>query len=171
MNRAEQKIVHEALDLIWSFIYSVAAQDDIARSGPTQESKMMEFMGDFPQLSNFKPEILIGKAEKMRRFDPLPEELTAIRALRVVLRDVHRSRQLMALNVLLMYRGARNRTNPDTRQRYTHADIAKGLVIKKESYDQALEGLSGRLLLSYKTLKAQNVGINKKNTAIYGIEC
>lgn len=170
MNRAEQKIVHEALDLIWSFIYNMAAQDDIAKQGPTQESKMMEFMGDFPQLSNIKPEILIGKAEKMRMFDALPEQIAAMKAWRDVVMGYPMSWQLIASQVLLLYRGTRFRTNRKTRQRFTHADIAEEIGITKESYDVALEGLNWALLLHYKKLKAQNVGKNKKNTAIYGIE-
>lgn len=170
MKRAEQKIVHEALDLIWSFIYNMDAQEEIAKQGSTQEGKMVEFMGDFPQLSNIKPEILLSKVEKMRRFDILPEERIAIQALRMAVSGFHRSQQAMAAQVLLLYRGVRHRTNPDTRQRYTHADIAKQVGITKDSYDLALEGLNGALLLHYKKLKAQNVGAIKKNTAIYGIE-
>ena len=157
MKRAEQKIVHEALDLIWSFIYNTDAQEDIAKQGSTQEGKMVEFMGDFPQLSNIKPEILISKAEKMRIFDALPEQIAAMKAWRDVVRGYHPKVRGLASEVLLVYREARKLVNDKTRQRYTHLDVATALKMDEATYHMQRERLMENLLMHYRALSKKQV--------------
>ena len=166
MKHSERKLAIEAQNLCWSFLHKMQEQTNIAASGPTVETKMLEFRGDFPQLSNFKPEILISKAERMRYFDPLPEELAAVRAWQAVLEGYPPLIARKASEVLLLYRGCCNRENPATKKRYTHSDCAKELGLTKNVYDSLLEGFMILLQIHYSKLKEQHLAAAKAKKSI-----
>ena len=171
MKHADRKLVAEAQDLIWSFLSKMQTQAEIASSGPTQEGKMLEFKGDFPQLSNIKPEILISKAERMRIFDPMPEELIAAKAWAGVVDGLSSDWAFIISQLLLLYRALRLQENKATKRKYTHKDCARQIGISEalylEQYDRVLE----LLLVHYKHLKSQYVVPRVENEARYGVRC
>lgn len=145
MKRRDKDLVNECIDLYWSFLSLSQTHNEIAKRGPTQESKMMEFHGDFPQLSNIKPEILVSKVDLMAIFEIQPEHREAAKALQLALRQflpVHRSK---VAGAVLLYRRVQKLNNPKTRQLYTHKDCAKELGMSEGCYkvlrDRGLEEL------------------------------
>ena len=166
MKHSERKLAIEAQNLCWSFLHKMQEQTNIATSGPTVETKMLEFRGDFPQLSNFKPEILISKAERMRYFDPLPEELAAMRAWQAVVEGFPPLIAKTASELILLYRGLCHRENPATKKRYTHADCAKHLKLGQSVYDEQLEALMMLLQIHYKRYKEQYLAAAKAKKSI-----
>lgn len=137
MNRAEHERVRELIGLWMSCQDKLAAIKEIALAGPTQEQKMMEFHGDFPQLSNIKPEILIGKVDKMSRFHITREEMRA-NVMLCAYSDKMRA-------ILTGYEQKRNKHNPYTQKPFTHADIAFALRLRLESYHRIRDYLSDLL--------------------------
>ena len=170
MKHSDRKLVSEAQDLIYSFLGKMDAQNEIARSGPTQESKMLEYHGDFPQLSNIKPEILISKAEKMRMFDPMPEEILALKAWARVVEGLSSDWAFIVSQLLLLYRGLRHQENKATKRKYTHKDCARQIGISEALYSEQYDCVLELMLTHYKHLKSQHVVPKKIDTAIYGIE-
>lgn len=141
MKRSDIRKANDILDLYMSCAEKIRAQDDIAVSGPTQETKMMEFHGDFPQMSNVKPDILSGKVDKIRKIYITEEEHTAYRCVMALPMDLRL--------FVTMYRYARNTHNPDTQKPFTHADCAKALGHSMEKYEHAREVLMAHVLSSF----------------------
>lgn len=126
MNRAEHERVERLIELWLSYHDKAGHQTRIALSGPTQEQKMMEFHGDFPQPSNVKPDILASKAEQMRRYDYTKDEIRAhvlIGSINARFRDI-----------LIKFHEKRRKHNPETQKPWTHADVARLLNLKLDRY-------------------------------------
>ena len=138
MNRAEHERVRELIGLWMSCQDKLAAIKEIALAGPTQEQKMMEFHGDFPQLSNIKPEILISKVDKMSRFYISRDEMRANVMLCAYPDKLRR--------ILTAYEQKKNKHNSFTGKPFTHGDIAYILKLRVERYHKIKDYL-GELLL------------------------
>lgn len=126
MNRVDKDRINELITLWMTYHDKQTKQDEIAVSGPTQESKMMEYKGDFPQLSNVKPEILVGKVDKMRRIPVSKEEVRA-----AIIIDAFPDR---LRNIMTGYEQRKNQYNPVTQKPWTHDDIALVLKVSRDSY-------------------------------------
>lgn len=145
MKHSDKRLLNECIDLYWDYLQLKEIHKEIARQGATQESKMLEFHGDFPQLSNIKPDILASKADTMRFFQILPEHEKANEAMTKVLRGYPiKARELLCSSIVI-YRRLQKQTNPKTRQLYTHRDCARGLGLTWDKYlllrDKGQEGL------------------------------
>lgn len=131
MKRADIRKANDILDLYMACVEKMRAQEDIAVSGPTQETKMMEFHGDFPQLSNIKPDIISSKVDKIRRIYITTEERIAYRCVM----DIPYSKRCSDRLLVLAHRYNMNRHNPETQKPFTHADCAKALGLQLEEYE------------------------------------
>jgi hypothetical protein len=166
MKHADRKLVAEAQDLIWSILGKMQTQYEIASSGSKQD-----VMSEFSRLSSIKPEMLIRKTEKMRHFDPLPEEVIAVKAWAGVVDGLSSDWAFIVSQLLLLYRALRLQENKATKRKYTHKDCARQIGISDalylEQYDRVLE----LLLVHYKHLKSQYVVPRVEDKARYGVEC
>lgn len=140
MNKAERDRVRELIGLWMTYQDKQAALYEISASGPTQEQKMIEFHGDFPQMSNVKPEILVGKVDKMARFYITDDESRANTLLSIFPDKFRR--------ILTGYEQKKNKHNSYTGKPYTHEDIAFGLRLKIERYKVIKEHLEKVLLVA-----------------------
>lgn len=153
MKRTDIKLANEILELYVSCSDKMTAQEEIALSGPTQETKMIEFLGDFPQLSNVKPDILSVKVDKMRKFYISRDEHIAYRAVK--------SLPKQARPYAVGYTLVKNKHNSITKKPHTHADVAKALGKPLDAYEQVRENALKLLIIKFKS--------NMRNTR-YGAE-
>ena len=156
MRHADKRLLNQCIDLYWEYLSLKEIQSEIAKSGPTQESKMMEFMGDFPQLSNIKPETLGRKADLMKLFDVQKEHEAARDSIERVLRVFPLKMREEVCSSMLIYRRLQRQTNPKTRQLYTHKDCAKELGLRFQKYLVFRDKGHEALLVAYKQ-KTQDV--------------
>lgn len=165
MKHADKRLLNECIDLYWDYIQLKEIHSEIAKQGATQESKMLEFCGDFPQLSNIKPDILSSKADTLRYFQIMPEHEKANEAMQKLLSAFPARMREILCSSTIIYRRLQKQNNPQTRQLYTHRDCAKGLGLKFEKYrlfrDKGQEGL----LVSYKrvTQYVEPLSMKKRN--------
>lgn len=149
MKRADIRQANEILDLYLSCKEKMRAQMDIAVSGPTQETKMLEFQGDFPQLSNVKPDILSVKVEKMRKFYIHRDELNAYQSVMALPKQ--------ARPFVTHYAELKHKHNEATKKPYTHKDIARALGRSDGSYERVREHTI-MLLIMYFNAKSTKYG-------------
>lgn len=126
MKRSELQRVDEIIGLWISFTEKSKSIDDIARSGPTVETKLIEFLGDFPQLSDIKPDVLSAKVDKIRKFYISKEERRADILISAFPDKFRR--------VLTEYYLRKGKNNPATNTKWTHNDVALLLKLKPERY-------------------------------------
>lgn len=138
MKHSEVRRLAEIFDEWLSFEEKDEEINSICRSGATQEAKMVEYAGDFPQLSIVKPDVLSIKVERARRIVITKEErrsATIINALPIRLRCI-----------LTEHHKRKNRNNPETNNNWTHNDVAYLLNMKPERYKAIREHLATLVL-------------------------
>lgn len=126
MKRSELQRVDEIIGLWISFIEKSKCIDEITRSGPTVETKLIEFLGDFPQLSDVKPDVLSAKVDKIRKFYISNEEIRA-NVMISAFPDKFR-------RILTEYHLRKGRNNSATNTKWTHNDVASVLGFRPEKY-------------------------------------
>ena len=132
MNRADAERAKQIINLWMAYQDKVETIKRIALEGPTVEGKLIEFKGDFPQLSNVKPDVLASKVDRQRRIKIYADERRA-NAMISAFSDRER-------DILTAYEQKRNKTNPISKRLYTHEDIAIKLGMDKERYMILREG-------------------------------
>jgi hypothetical protein len=160
MKHSDKRLLNQCIDLYWEYLSLKEIQSEIAKSGPTQESKMLEFMGDFPQLSNIKPETLGRKADLMKLFEVQKEHEAARDSIERVLRDYPLKAREKLCSSIMIYRRLQKQVNPKTRQLYTHKDCAKGLGLSFDTYILLRDKGQAALLLTYRR-KTQDVVVSE----------
>lgn len=154
MNRNQERRANEVLDLYIACHEKRLMQDEIAKSGPTQESKMLEYHGDFPQLSNIKPDILSVKVEKMRRYYISAEEALAYRVIMAIPHDLRL--------FITLHRHFKNQHNPVTKKPFTHSDCAEIAGKSIAKYNRAREVLMPYIAERFdKRMKMETVKIRE----------
>lgn len=138
MKRSELQRVDEIIGLWISYTEKSTAIDEIAASGPTVETKLIEFLGDFPQLSDVKPDVLSAKVDKIRKFYISNEERRASVMISAFPDKFRR--------ILTEYNLRKGRNNAVTNAKWTHSDIAMLLKLRVERYKVLREHLFSLLL-------------------------
>lgn len=154
MKRKDSAIVIEITAIYWDFLHLLDEQNEIARQGPTQESKMIEFRGDFPQLSIIKPDVVSRKAAMMAGIIIFDEHLAAAKMVREVLRAFPAKYRDKAAGAMLLHQELQRRNNPKTRQKYNHRDCAMLLGLSVPGYKALREKAFNALL---KVKEAQHI--------------
>ena len=126
MKRADAERAKQIINDWISYQEKAEAIERIAMEGPTVEGKLIEFKGDFPQLSNIKPDVLASKVDRQRRIFITTDERRASLMISVF-SDRERS-------IMTGYEQKRNQYNPVSKKLFTHDDIALKLGMKKERY-------------------------------------
>ena len=126
MKRSELQRVDEIIGLWISFTEKMTAIDEIAASGPTVETKLIEFLGDFPQLSDVKPDVISAKVDKIRKFYISKEERRASVLISAFPDKLRR--------VITEYHLRKGRNNSATNTKWTHNDVARLLGFRPERY-------------------------------------
>lgn len=127
MKRYELQRIDEILGLWISYKEKQKEIHGIINSGPTVGGKWLEFKGDFPQLSDFKPDALSGKAERMRKVYITDEEKRAHTLVEAFPNKLR--------NILTKHREKRGKNCPLTNTKWTHENIAFCLKIRFERYE------------------------------------
>lgn len=127
MKRHELQRIDEILGLWISYNEKQKSIHGIINSGPTVGGKWLEFKGDFPQLSGFKPDALSGKAEKMRKIYISDEEK---RAFIIVSAFPDKLRR-----ILTEYSLRKGSNNALTNRLWTHNDVAGLLGLRVGRYN------------------------------------
>lgn len=141
IKRADIRQANEIIDLYLSCKDKMRAQMEIATSSPTQETKMIEFLGDFPQLSNVKPDILSIKVEKMRKFYIHADEFAAYKSVMALPKQ--------ARPFVTHYAELKHKYNEATKRPYTHKDIARALGRSDGNYERVRGHTITLLILHY----------------------
>lgn len=137
-------MVEHILNLWLSYREKIDFEQAITGMGPTIAGNLVDFRGELPESSNFKPEVISAKAEKLRAVTITTDEHTAQKALM----SLHpRERMLVACWPQL-----RNRYNPDTGETWRKTDVARAFTETFELYEKALELVSMKLLAAWRTL-------------------
>lgn len=126
MTPQDKARVREIVGLWMVYQDKETALREIALAGPTIESKMMDFRGDFPQMSNVKPEILINKVHKQRKFHITDQERRANIIISAFPDEYRR--------ILTAYEEKRKKHNRITQKPWTHKDIATVLKLELDRY-------------------------------------
>lgn len=135
-------MVEQILNLWLSYREKIDFEQAITGMGPTIAGNLVDFRGELPESSAYKPEVISAKAEKLRAVTITTEERTAQKALM----SLHpRERMLVACWPQL-----RNRYNPDTGERWRQVDIARAFAATFELYEKTLELVSLKLLAAWK---------------------
>lgn len=128
MKPRDKQRVRELIGLWISYQDKLTHIREIAESGPTQGQKMIELKGEFPQITKAKPEILVSKVDKMRKYVFSEDERYA-NAMISKFPDKQR-------RILTGYEEKRNQHNSITGKPWTHEDIAFVLKLRFDRYQK-----------------------------------
>lgn len=116
----------DLINLIIRYLEKSLSINETCRSGATQESKFFEFRGDFPQLSQFKPDPTSLKAARIIGVVLMKEEKLAFEAFRQL--------PIRAQEIVILHPLACRKHNPSTGSPYNHFDCAQLLGISFSAY-------------------------------------
>lgn len=138
MNRNENERIDQIINLWISYNDKVERQDGIAGSGPTVAGSLVDFHGDLPESSNYKPETVSARAERMRQIIITHEEKYA--------REVLRRLPLRSRELVCVWPMVRNRHNTLTGDRWTMTNVADMLALTLEQFLEQREAACKTLL-------------------------
>jgi len=153
MNRAEQKIVHEAelIVYLWlSFADKNDKLDGIAGTSPSMMGAVSDFKGDIPRGGNFKPETVAARADRQRQIPITEQEKMA--------RDAMMSLPIRDRLIVAAWPQLKKKENDSTGQLYTMSDMIKtlrlsGVVIDGEASFLAMQlDISERLVAAARAI-------------------
>lgn len=131
MNRQQSERIEGIINLWLSYIDKTEAMDRIAGESPTIMGNMVDFRGDLPESSAYKPETVSNRAERMRSLYTTSDERYAHK---ILLRLTPRNRELVCFWPLV-----RNTHNPITKERWTQANVAELLKLTLEQWTEQRE--------------------------------
>lgn len=144
MKRHEKQMLEHILNLWLSYREKIDYEQAITGMGPTIAGNLVDFRGELPESSAYKPEVISGKADKLRAVTITTDERTAHAALM----------SLPTGDRLLVtcWPQLRNRYNPVTGDRWRQADVSRAFFDDFENYTKALELVSMKLLVAWQKL-------------------
>jgi len=126
MNAFENMRVEEIMANWRAYEIQTKYQDEIAMEGPTIAGNLVDLKGCLPESSGCRPEVVSGKAHRIRQIKVTHDEFQSNE---IVLR-VSFKLQIY----LTVYERLKKRINENTELHYTHIDIANGMNVSIDSY-------------------------------------
>lgn len=142
MKRHEKKMVDRIVSLWLKHEVKRTDLEAIIGMGPTIAGNLVDFRGELPESSAYKPEVISRKAERIRGIVFTTEERTAYRAMMSLPVD---DRLLVT-----KWPQVRNRYNDDTGQTWRETEVALAFFETFEIYAKALELVSLKLLVAWR---------------------
>lgn len=144
MKRHEKQMVEQILNLWLSYREKIDYEQAITGMGPTIAGNLVDFRGELPESSAYKPEVISAKADMLRCVTITTDERTANQALMSL---PPKERMLVTCWPQL-----RNRYNPATGETWRQVDVARAFAESFDVYTKALELVHARLLVAWRKL-------------------
>lgn len=138
MNKLERDRVSSIVNCWIDYEDKREKRQSIINEGPTYEGKLAEFAGDMPGASDFKPDIMAIKADKLKKLEYSKAEQQA--------KELIYSIPLKARDHVTLYEQLKNVTNTETGQRYTLKEVADSKSQSIE-YFKEVRALGRKLLI------------------------
>lgn len=151
MKRCEKQAAEQILIFWVALVDKTTRQNEIIRQGPSIAGNLLDFRGELPAASSFKPEVISKKAEKLRGLTITDDERRAGLALSLLAEP--------EFLLVAKWPAVRNTYNPRTGSTWRRSDVALELAGSIERYEAALTAVYSKLLAAWQRLGGGALGL------------